>query len=125
STYKPSLAARHNIHYHHESRSPRTPTTVMKVAISLIALCVVASVIGSPVPQNAQEPIIPYSYAYEVQDPEHNNYQNKAEVKTENGDVFGSYSLLHSDGLIYTTTYNVTAGHGFRSSLRITDPNVQ
>jgi len=107
---------------HHELLQPKPSPAAMKVVFALVALCIVASTIATPLPQISQ-PIIPYSYAYEVQDPEHNNYHNKAEVKNENGDVFGSYSLLHSDGLIYTTTYNVTAGNGFRSSLRITNPN--
>ncbi|CAL4196196.1 unnamed protein product, partial [Meganyctiphanes norvegica] len=61
--------------------------------------------------------IIPYSYGYEVQDPLTNNYQNKAEIKTANGDVFGSYSVLMPDGYIYTTTYNSTLTTGFVSRL--------
>jgi len=56
--------------------------------------------------------IIPYNYAYEIQDPDTSNYQNKAEMKLPNGDVFGSYSVLMPDGFIYTTMYNITDAHG-------------
>ena len=44
-------------------------------------------------------------------------WKNKAEMKTETGDVFGSYSVLMPDGYIYTTTYNVTGDSGYVSRL--------
>lgn len=95
---------------------------------TVTAICsmvaVLAVVCSSPVPQSSQEygqsydyDIIPYNYGYEVQDPETNNFQNKAEIKTPNGDVYGSYSVLMPDGYIYTTTYNVTGNSGFVSRL--------
>lgn len=62
-------------------------------------------------------PVIPYSYQYEVQDALTGNYQNKAEMKTDTGDVFGSYSVLMPDGYIYTTTYNVTGLSGYVANL--------
>ena len=68
--------------------------------------------------------IIPYNYGYEVQDPETNNFQNKAEIKTPNGDVFGSYSVLMPDGYIYTTTYNITGDSGYVSRLIKTKANI-
>ncbi|XP_050737877.1 uncharacterized protein LOC127009136 [Eriocheir sinensis] len=58
-------------------------------------------------------PIIPYSYTYSVSDPETGNYQNKAEMKNDLGEVFGSYSVLMPDNMIYTTIYNVTGTSGF------------
>lgn len=115
----------------------------MKVSISLILVSAVATLVftsplpqepsTSPLPQDpstktvggiaiGQPVIIPYSYGYEVQDAATQNFQNKAEIKTETGDVFGSYSQLMPDGKIYTTTYNVTGNSGYRASLRITDP---
>jgi len=95
------------------------------VIVAVVAV-VVAVVVASPVPQDlasqeSQESqeyaVIPYNYGYEVQDPETNNFQNKAEVKTASGDVYGSYSVLMPDGYIYTTTYNVTRGGGYVSRL--------
>ncbi|KAA0183356.1 hypothetical protein HAZT_HAZT010224 [Hyalella azteca] len=79
------------------------------------ALC--ALVTSSPLPQDESFAIIPYNYGYEVQDPETNNFQNKAEIKTSEGDVYGSYSVLMPDGYIYTTTYNVTGDSGYVSRL--------
>ena len=61
--------------------------------------------------------MIPYSYQYEVQDADTANFQNKAELKTETGDVYGSYSVLMPDGYIYTTTYNVTGTSGYVARL--------
>ncbi|CAL4124601.1 unnamed protein product, partial [Meganyctiphanes norvegica] len=106
----------------------------MKASIVLVLVSAIASlVLTSPLPQElptqtaggialGQPVIIPYSYGYEVQDAATQNFQNKAEIKTENGDVFGSYSQLMPDGKIYTTTYNVTGNNGYRATLRITDP---
>lgn len=48
-----------------------------------------------------------------MSDPETGNYQNKAEIKNELGEVFGSYSVLMPDNIIYTTTYNITGNSGF------------
>ncbi|KAF2355872.1 Insect cuticle protein [Trinorchestia longiramus] len=88
--------------------------------------CVVATAIAAPqaivTPTSSQPllktyPIIPYSYQYEVQDAVTGNYQNKAEMKAPNGDVYGSYSVLMPDGYIYTTTYNVTATTGYVANL--------
>lgn len=62
-------------------------------------------------------PVIPYSYHYEVQDVSSGNYQNRAEMKTSAGDVYGSYSVLMPDGYIYTTTYNVTGASGYHARL--------
>ncbi|XP_066942757.1 cuticle protein 21-like [Macrobrachium rosenbergii] len=63
--------------------------------------------------QSAVWPIRPYSYAYEISDPPTGNFQNKAEIKNANGDVFGSWSVLMPDNYIYTTSYNVTGLSGF------------
>ena len=41
------------------------------------------------------------------------NFQNKAEMMDENGNVYGSYSVLMPDGIIYTTSYNVTKEGGY------------
>lgn len=91
-----------------------------------LCLCVLATALCAPAPQSvvpatgpAEQiyPIIPYSYQYEVQDAPTGNYQNKAEMKTANGDVFGSYSVLMPDGYIYTTTYNVTGPSGYVANL--------
>ncbi|KAK7073551.1 hypothetical protein SK128_017188, partial [Halocaridina rubra] len=68
-------------------------------------------------------PIRPYSNAYEISDPPSNNFQNKAEIKNANGDVFGSYSVLMPDNFIYTTTYNVTGLSGFVYNLVKTPAN--
>jgi len=106
----------------------------MKASIVLVLVSAVTTlVLTTPLPQQevqqtvqgialGQPVIIPYSYGYEVQDAATQNFQNKAEIKTENGDVFGSYSQLMPDGKIYTTTYNVTGNNGYRATLRITDP---
>ncbi|KAF2350230.1 Insect cuticle protein [Trinorchestia longiramus] len=89
---------------------------MIKIAVTLAAVCAV--VMTSPLPQDEDTvAIIPYNYGYEVQDPETNNFQNKAEIKTSEGDVYGSYSVLMPDGYIYTTTYNVTGDSGFISRL--------
>ncbi|KAK8389728.1 hypothetical protein O3P69_009018 [Scylla paramamosain] len=58
-------------------------------------------------------PVLPYSYSYTVSDPDTGNYQNKAEIMNELGEVFGSYSVLMPDNIIYTTFYNVTGNSGF------------
>lgn len=63
------------------------------------------------------QPIRPYSYSYDVSDPLTYNFQNKAEIKTVTGDVFGSYSVLMPDNYIYTTTYNVTGNSGYIARL--------
>lgn len=63
------------------------------------------------------QPIRPYSYSYDVSDPPTYNFQNKAEIKTVTGDVFGSYSVLMPDNYIYTTTYNVTGNSGYIARL--------
>lgn len=90
----------------------------MKVVASAVAVVFVAALVcGSPLPQEQEYDIIPYNYGYEVQDADTNNYQNKAEIMTPNGDVYGSYSVLMPDGYIYTTTYNVTGDSGFVSRL--------
>lgn len=34
-------------------------------------------------------------------------------MKNELGEVYGSYSVLMPDNIIYTTTYNVTSNSGF------------
>ncbi|XP_042226668.1 uncharacterized protein LOC121869382 [Homarus americanus] len=94
----------------------------MKVAAAV--LCVVVAVAGLPAPQSSSStewPIIPYDFGYEVSDAETNNYQNRAEIKLPNGDVFGSYSLLRPDNVIMTVTYNVTGDDGFRYSIVKTD----
>lgn len=70
------------------------------------------------------QPIRPYSYGYEINDPETRNFQNKAEIKTEAGDVYGSYSVLMPDNYIYTTTYNATALTGYVAHLVKTLANV-
>ncbi|XP_068230758.1 cuticle protein 8-like [Palaemon carinicauda] len=94
----------------------------MKV-LALVML-VVAAVFSAPSPQsdpiNSLYPIIPYEFAFEVADPPTNNFQNRAEVKLPNGDVFGSWSLLLPDGNIQTVTYNVTGNQGFQYSLVLT-----
>ena len=59
-----------------------------------------------------------------MEDPLTNNFQNKAEMKDANGNVFGSYSVLMPDGYIYTTSYNVTGQSGFVSRLVKTLPTV-
>jgi len=90
----------------------------MKVA-AVTLLCMVALVNCAPTGDNSEESweIIPYNYGYEIQDPESGNFQNKAEVKLPNGDVFGSYSVLMPDGYVYTTTYNITAANGYTTHL--------
>lgn len=75
------------------------------------------SVVAATGPAEQVWPPIPYSFQYEIQDIETGNYQNRAEMKTETGDVFGSYSVMMPDGYIYTTTYNVTGSSGFISNL--------
>ncbi|XP_066942645.1 cuticle protein 21-like [Macrobrachium rosenbergii] len=91
----------------------------MKV-LALLMLVIVA-VFSAPSPQTENLfPIIPYEFAYEVADPPTNNYQNRAEIKLPNGDVFGSWSLLRPDGNIQTVTYNVTGIQGFQYSIVLT-----
>jgi len=75
------------------------------------------SIVQATGPAEQVWPPIPYSFQYEIQDTETGNYQNRAEMKTETGDVFGSYSVMMPDGYIYTTTYNVTGSSGFISNL--------
>merc|ERR1712106_244301 len=89
---------------------------------SIFVLCLLgALVLGSPIPES-NELVEPYSYAYEVRDPETNNFYNKAEVMTKTGDVIGSYSVLMPDGEIYTVTYNVIDDQGYNATLQITEP---
>ncbi|XP_068230748.1 cuticle protein 8-like [Palaemon carinicauda] len=94
----------------------------MKVLVLL--MLVIVAVFSAPSPQTAQTqslyPIIPYEFAYEVADPPTSNFQNRAEVKLPNGDVFGSWSLLLPDGNIQTVSYNVTGNQGFQYSLVLT-----
>lgn len=71
------------------------------------------SVVPGTGPAEQVWPPIPYSFQYEVQDAATGNYQNRAEIKTEDGTVRGSYSVLLPDGFIYLTTYNVTGSSGF------------
>jgi len=71
------------------------------------------SVVPGTGPAQQVWPPIPYSFQYEVQDAATGNYQNRAEIKTEDGTVRGSYSVLLPDGFIYLTTYNVTGTSGF------------
>ncbi|XP_064100090.1 uncharacterized protein LOC135211005 [Macrobrachium nipponense] len=90
----------------------------------LAMLMLAAAVFSAPSPQGVQSdgpfPIIPYEFAFEVADPPTNNYQNRAEIKLPNGDVFGSWSLLRPDGNIQTVTYNVTGNLGFQYSIVLT-----
>ncbi|XP_066942644.1 cuticle protein 8-like [Macrobrachium rosenbergii] len=90
----------------------------------LALLMLVAAVFSAPSPQapvaEPVYPIIPYEFAYEVADPPTNNYQNRAEIKLPNGDVFGSWSVLLPDGIIQTVTYNVTGNLGFQYSIVLT-----
>ncbi|KAL7631626.1 UNVERIFIED_CONTAM: hypothetical protein RMT77_018069 [Armadillidium vulgare] len=60
-----------------------------------------------------EQMIIPYNYGYEIRDSETQNYQNKAEMMDEYGHVYGSYSVLMPDGIIYTTSYKVTPDSGY------------
>ncbi|XP_068230760.1 cuticle protein 8-like [Palaemon carinicauda] len=89
----------------------------------LAMLMLAAAVLSSPLPQGTHSdtlyPIIPYEFAFEVADPPTNNFQNRAEVKLPNGDVFGSWSLLLPDGNIQTVTYNVTGNQGFQYSIAL------
>merc|ERR1719320_1037117 len=96
------------------------------MCVAAVAVVMAVAVVATPVPQDAASSesresqewaVIPYNYGYEVQDPDTNNFQNKAEVKTADEDVYGSYSVLMPDGYIYTTTYNVTKGGGYVSRL--------
>ncbi|XP_069171027.1 uncharacterized protein [Procambarus clarkii] len=106
--------------YHWDCRPGRS--SLSQVVIVLV-LGVARVVLGSPTPQPLHEapvtewPIIPYEFGYEVADPETNNFQNRAEMKTTNGDVFGSYSLLLPTNEILTLSYNVTGDLGFQYSL--------
>ncbi|XP_045102805.1 uncharacterized protein LOC123499169 isoform X2 [Portunus trituberculatus] len=110
----------------------------MKVSLPLLAV-LIASIQSAPAPQSVilpnlplfeqtdptqnlpqtaptetqVWPVLPYSYSYTVSDLDTNNFQNKAEIMNELGDVFGSYSVLMPDNIIYTTTYNVTGNSGF------------
>ncbi|XP_066942647.1 cuticle protein 8-like [Macrobrachium rosenbergii] len=90
----------------------------------LAMLMLAVAVFSAPLPQGTQSdgllPIIPYEFAYEVADPPTNNYQNRAEIKLPNGDVFGSWSLLRPDGIIQTVTYNVTGNQGLQYSTVLT-----
>merc|ERR1719391_1255629 len=110
---------------------------VILIHLLIISLAMMV-IICSPVPSNnkfgdrvdtsssseEEETIIPYSFAFEVSDPETNNYQNRAEIKQTSGDVFGSYSVLMPDGLVYTTKYNATKGGGYIALLDITNPQL-
>jgi len=87
----------------------------VKVAL-LVAMVVLASCAPRPEHQDFDYEI-PYNYGYEIQDAASNNFQNKAEVKLSNGDVYGSYSVLMPDGYIYTTSYNSTNEDGYRATL--------
>ncbi|XP_076062347.1 larval cuticle protein A1A-like [Oratosquilla oratoria] len=92
----------------------------MKIVTLLFLVCVALT---GAAPQGAAEPERLYDFGYEVQDEATNNFQNRAEIKTVLGDVFGSYSLLMPNGFIYTTTYTVTGKEGFKAKLVITDPD--
>ncbi|XP_042858707.1 uncharacterized protein LOC122244798 [Penaeus japonicus] len=97
----------------------------MKVlAIVLVSAAAVALAIPAPqvqpAAQTTQYPIIPYNYGYEIADAPTNNFQNRAEIKLPNGDVFGSYSWLMPTNEIFTLSYNVTGNLGFRYSTSIT-----
>jgi len=87
-------------------------------ALSLVLLSLTSA---APLPE---EPVvhIPYNFAYEVQDPESNNFYNRAEVKNEEGVVIGSYSVYMPDGLIYTTSYKATPDDGYTANLVISEP---
>ncbi|XP_068230759.1 uncharacterized protein [Palaemon carinicauda] len=94
----------------------------------LILVTLVSAVLCFPSPQSHHSdslyPIIPYEFAFEVADPPTNNFQNRAEVKLPNGDVFGSWSLLLPDGNIQTVTYNVTGNQGLQYSLVLTPTEI-
>lgn len=58
-----------------------------------------------------------YDFGYEVADPETGNFQNRAELKQSNGDVYGSYSYLLPTREILTVIYNVIGDQGFRYTM--------
>ncbi|XP_042878207.1 uncharacterized protein LOC122257173 [Penaeus japonicus] len=94
----------------------------MKVLAVLLVICAVAFA-GPAVLDSAHatvQPIIPYNFGYEIADAPTNNFQNRAEIKTPNGDVFGSWSWLMPTNEIFTLSYNVTGNLGFRYSISIT-----
>merc|ERR1712212_202371 len=103
---------------------------IMKVLVVLLVSS--AMVLASPAPQApaattaTQQPhaVIPYNYGYEIADAATNNFQNRAEIKTPNGDVFGSYSYLMPTNEIFTMSYNVTGNLGFQYSINITPVGV-
>lgn len=68
---------------------------------------------------------ITYDFGYEVADPETGNFQNRAELKQANGDVYGSYSLLQPNNQIMTVIYNVIGDRGFQYTITWTpvDPS--
>ncbi|ROT67164.1 uncharacterized protein [Penaeus vannamei] len=100
----------------------------MKVlAIVLASAAAVALALPAPQVQDAAQttyPVIPYNYGYEVADVATNNFQNRAEIKLPNGDVFGSYSWLMPTNEIFTLSYNVTGNLGFQYSINITPVGV-
>jgi len=75
------------------------------------------SVVPATGPAEQVWPPLPYSYQYEIKDEATNNFQNRYEMKTETGAVYGSWSVMMPDGYIYTTTYNVTGPSGFLSNM--------
>jgi len=96
----------------------------MKMIFSASLLLAVLSLSSSaPLPEESQEIVhIPYNFAYEVSDPASNNFYNRVELKNENGEVIGSYSVYMPDGLIYTTSYRADADNGYVANLVISEP---
>merc|ERR1712212_811919 len=107
-------------------KQPPPPSALPHIMKVLVVLLVSAAmVLASPAPQApaatlaTQQAVIPYNYGYEIADAATNNFQNRAEIKTPNGDVFGSYSYLMPTNEIFTMSYNVTGNLGFQYSINI------
>ncbi|XP_030749734.1 cuticle protein 21-like [Sitophilus oryzae] len=85
--------------------------SVNKVALPVVAP--VAKYVAAPAYHEEQYEVIPYKYAYAVQDAHTGDYHSQEEV-SDGHHVSGQYSLHEADGTIRIVKYS-DDGHGFNA----------
>ncbi|XP_030749709.1 cuticle protein 21-like [Sitophilus oryzae] len=89
--------------------------SVSKVALPVVAKVAapVAKYVAAPAYHEEEYEVIPYKYAYDVQDAHTGDYHSQEEV-SDGHHVSGQYSLHEADGTIRIVKYS-DDGHGFNA----------